>query len=241
MAEDTKFFKTAFSVDNVIFGFDDGDLKVLLIERGEDPFMGKWALPGDLVYPNEDIDSAATRVLKELTGLENVYLEQVKAFGAVERHPLGRVITIAYYSLIKISSNKLKTSSFAKKAKWHSVNEVEALAFDHSEILKSSFTLLKKSIRTRPIGFELLPPKFTLTQLQHLYEAILGSELDKRNFRKKIVSMGLLLDLGEMQEGVAHRPAKLYKFDKDKYETLMSEGFVFELSDSKKLMGTTKT
>ncbi len=240
MAEETKFFKTAFSVDNVIFGFDDGDLKVLLIERGEDPYVGMWALPGDLVYPNEDIDSSATRVLKELTGLENVYLEQVKAFGAVERHPLGRVITIAYYSLIKISSNKLKTSSFAKKAKWHSIKQVETLAFDHSEILKASILLLKKSIRNRPIGFELLPPKFTLTQLQHLYEAVLDAELDKRNFRKKILSMGLLEDIDEMQEGVAHRPARLYRFDKQKYETLMAEGFVFELSDSKKLMGTTK-
>ncbi len=241
MAEETKYFKTAFSVDSVVFGFGDGDLKVLLIERGEEPFSGKWALPGDLVYPNEDIDSSVARVLQELTGLENVYQEQVKAFGAVNRHPIGRVITIAYYSLIKISSNKLKTSSFAKEAKWHSINKVEELAFDHSEILKASFSLLKKSIRTRPIGFELLPPKFTLTQLQHLYEAVLESELDKRNFRKKILSMGLLQDIGEMQAGVAHRPAKLYKFDKEKYETLMSEGFVFELSDSKKLMGTTKS
>ena len=241
MAEETMFFKSAFSVDNVIFGFGDGDLKVLLIERGEEPFNGKWALPGDLVYPNEDIDSAATRVLKELTGLANVYLEQVKAFGAVERHPLGRVITIAYYSLIKISSNNLKTSSFAKKVKWHAVNQIEELAFDHLEILTASFSILKKSIRNRPIGFELLPPKFTLTQLQHLYEAVLEAELDKRNFRKKILSMGLLEDIGEMQVGVAHRPAKLYRFDKSKYELLMAEGFVFELSDSKKLMGTSKS
>ena len=240
MADETKFFKIGLSVDNVIFGFDDGDLKVLLIERGEEPFIGKWALPGDLVYPTEGIESAASRVLNELTGLENVYLEQVKAFGAIDRHPIGRVITIAYYSLIKISSNQLKTSSFAKEAKWHSVNQVESLAFDHFKILKASYLMLKKSIRNRPVGFELLPPKFTLTELQHLYESVLEAELDKRNFRKKILSMGLLKDMNESQAGVAHRPAKLYSFDKEKYEMLMSEGFVFELSDSKKLMGTTK-
>ena len=229
MKEIDGFFKSAFTVDNVIFGFDDGDLKVLLIKRGEEPYIGRWGLPGYFVNQNEDLDSAAIRVLDELTGLKNVYLEQVKAFGRVSRHPQGRVITIAYYSLLKVDDYKLNVSSIATKAKWRSVSEVKELAFDHNEILEACFIRLKKRVRTRPIGFELLPPKFTLTELQHLYESILETQLDKRNFRKKILSMNLLVDLKETQEGVAHRPARLYQFDQDKYDQFVSEGFIFEL------------
>jgi 8-oxo-dGTP diphosphatase len=187
-----------------------------------------------LVYPNEDLDTAAARVLEELTGLDDVYLEQVRAFGSVNRHPLGRVITVAYYSLIKIDNYVVTPASFAQKAKWHSVKDKVSLAFDHNDILQACTDRLKQRVRTRPLGFELLPPKFTLTELQHLYEAILETELDKRNFRKKILSMNLLVDLNEMQEGVAHRPAKLYKFDQDRYEKLVKEGFSFELKESKK-------
>ncbi len=232
-AEVNNFFKSAFSVDNVIFGFDEGDLKVLLIKRGVDPYGGMWALPGDLVYPNEDLDAAAGRVLEELAGLQDVFLEQVEAFGKVERHPLGRVITVAYFSLIKIDNYVVTASSFAEKTKWHSIATVQDLAFDHNEILDSCFQKLKRLVRIRPIGFELLPPKFTLTELQHLYEAILETKLDKRNFRKKILSMNLLVDLEEMQEGVAHRPARLYSFDKERYEKFVAEGFNFELKESK--------
>lgn len=228
------FFKSAFTVDNVIFGFDDGDLKVLLIKRGEAPFQDMWALPGYFVYPNEDLDSAAKRVLGELTGMRNVYLEQVKTFGAPDRHPFGRVITVAYFSLVKISHYHLQPASIAQKAKWHSIAKVKELAFDHNEILEACFQRLKWLVRLRPVGFELLPPKFTLTELQHLYEAILETELDKRNFRKKILSMNLLVDLEETQEGVAHRPAKLYSFDRERYLDFLEEGFVFELKESKK-------
>lgn len=222
-------------MDNVIFGFDNGDLKVLLIKRGEAPFEGQWALPGDLVYPNEGLETAANRVLQELTGLSKVYLEQVGTFGAVDRHPLGRVITIAYFSLIKISNYSVTPSSFAQKAKWHNVDKAQVLklAFDHNEILDTCFLALKSNLRYRPVGFELLPPKFTLTELQHLYEAVLRTKLDKRNFRKKILSMNLLIDLEEMQEGVPHRPAKLYEFDKMRYNKFKAEGFNFELKESK--------
>ncbi len=231
MSEVESFFKSAFSVDNVIFGFDEGDLKVLLIQRGAAPYKGKWALPGDLVYPNEDLDTAAARVLEQLTGLRNVYLEQVKTFGAVDRHPLGRVITIAYYSLIKISDYAVTPASFAQSAKWHSVTRVSELAFDHNEILDSCLKRLKRKVRMSPVGFELLPPKFTLTELQHLYESVLNpvNGLDKRNFRKKILSMNLLVELTESQAGVAHRPAKLYQFDQDKYEEFVAEGFSFDI------------
>ncbi len=231
MSEVESFFKSAFSVDNVIFGFDGGDLKILLIQRGAAPYKGKWALPGDLVYPNEDLDTAAERVLEQLTGLRGVYLEQVRAFGAVNRHPLGRVITIAYISLIKISDYTVTPASFAQSAKWHSIGKVGELAFDHNEILESCLNRLKRKVRMAPIGFELLPPKFTLTELQQLYEAILAPPkgIDKRNFRKKILSTNLLNDLNEVQEGVAHRPAKLYQFDKEKYEQLVAEGYSFDI------------
>ncbi|MBU6341285.1 MAG: NUDIX domain-containing protein [Bacteroidetes bacterium] len=231
MSEVESFFKSAFSVDNVIFGFDGGDLKVLLIQRGAAPYKGKWALPGDLVYPNEDLDTAAQRVLEQLTGLRNVYLEQVKTFGAVDRHPLGRVITIAYYSLIKISDYTVTPASFAQSAKWHSVNKVTELAFDHNEILFSCLNRLKRKVRMTPVGFELLPPKFTLTELQQLYESVLSPSkgLDKRNFRKKMLSMNLLVELTESQAGVAHRPAKLYQFDREKYEEFLAEGFSFDI------------
>ena len=228
------FFNSAFTVDNVIFGFDEGDLKVLLIRRGEEPYDGMWALPGYFVYPNEDLDNAAYRVLEELTGMLNVFLEQVRTFGKVDRHPFGRVITVAYFSLVKIDAYQLQPASIALQAQWHSISDIEELAFDHNRILEACFNRLKWSVKTRPIGFDLLPKKFTLTELQHLYEAILETELDKRNFRKKILSMDLLIDLDETQEGVAHRPAKLYKFDQSRYKELEASGFSFELKDGKR-------
>lgn len=237
MSEFKENFKAAFTVDNVIFGFDEGDLKVLLIKRGRNPFPDQWALPGHFVNEKEDIAAAAARILNELTGLKDVFLEQVGAFGKVDRHPDGRVITLAYFSLIKISKYKVMPSSFAKEVKWHSINELGALAFDHKEILEIAFQKLRLMVKIRPIGFELLPRKFTLTQLQHLYEAILDTDedgLDKRNFRKKILSMKLLIELDEMQEGVAHRPARLYRFDRAVYEELKAGGFSFELKETKR-------
>jgi 8-oxo-dGTP diphosphatase len=230
-------FKSAFTVDNVIFGFDGGDLKVLLIKRNENPCDGQWALPGYFVLPNEDLDSAAQRVLREVTGLENVWLEQVKTFGATDRHDFGRVITVAYYSLVKIADFAPRPAGPADEVTWYQVSKVEelgGLAFDHDTILRFAFPRLKQSIRTRPMGFELLPPEFTLTDLQHLYEAIWETELEKRNFRKKILSMNLLIDRERMQEGVAHRPARLYSFDERKYRELMDEGFSFELKEGKR-------
>ena len=229
MSEVDSFFKSAFSVDNVIFGFDGGDLKVLLIQRGAPPFKGQWALPGDLVYPNENLETAAERVLEQLTGLKGVYLEQVKAFGAVNRHPLGRVITIAFYSLVKTKDYTPTPASFAQVASWHNIHHLDKLAFDHNEILQSCLQQLKLRVRMAPIGFELLPPKFTLTELQQLYESILETDLDKRNFRKKILSMNLLEELAETQEGVAHRPAKLYQFDQERYRQFIEQGYSFDL------------
>lgn len=226
------YAKSAVTVDNVIFGFDQGDLKVLLIKRGEAPFENQWALPGNFVYPNEDLAAAAVRVLYELTSLKDVYLEQVRTFGTVSRHPLGRVITVAYFSLVKIKDYQLKGSApLSQKAEWFSIAKATNLAFDHDAILLACVKRLQRRVRMRPVGFELLPRKFTLTELQHLYEAILQptKKIDKRNFRKKILSMKILVDLGEAQEGVAHRPAKLYKFDKKKYQKFVEEGYIFEM------------
>jgi len=222
-------YKSAFSVDNVIFGFDNDNLKLLLIKRKSDPFRGNWALPGDIVSPSEDLDQAAIRVLEQLTGVKNVFLEQVHTFGKVDRHPRGRVITIAYYSLINIKQVNIVADSFADKVAWKELRSIDKLAFDHFQIIQTCLKRLRRDLKFGPIGFELLPEKFTLTELQRLYEAVLEKELDKRNFRKKILSMNVLKSCHELQKGVAHRPAKLYSFDAQRYEEAKEEGYIFEL------------
>ena len=230
-----QYFKSAFTVDNVIFGFDEGDLKVLLIKRLEEPFAGHWALPGYFVRSDEDLDSAAQRVLTQLTGLTDVFLEQAASYGTIGRHPYGRVITVSYYSLVRTDRFAPRPDQdISEAAAWFPIKEIEPLAFDHDQILRDCLRKLRRDVRYRPIGFELLPPKFTLTELQHLYEAIWETELEKRNFRKKILSMNLLIDLDEMQEGVAHRPARLYRFDEQKYQKFLEEGFIFELKENKR-------
>ncbi len=224
------FYNNTFSIDNVIFGFDEGFLKVLLIERAEETFIGKMALPGNLVRVDEDLDSSAARILNELTGLKDAHLEQLYTFGDVNRHPLGRVITVAYYSLIRIKKHKLlPQSTFAKRAIWIPVNEIPQLAFDHNVIVDRALERLRAKLRFKPIGFELLSEKFSLSQLQDLYESILQIAIDKRNFRKKILSYDLLIPLNEKQKDVSHRAAMLYKFDKMRYQHLDKLGFNFEL------------
>jgi len=224
-----EFYKSAFSVDNIIFGFDKDNLKVLLIKRKTDPYRGQWALPGDIVKPTENLDTAAIRVLEQLTSLKDVYLEQVHTFGKVDRHPKGRVITIAYYSLINIKSVNIAPDSFADQVAWKELRSIDTLAFDHFEIMQTCLKRLQRDVKFGPIGFELLPELFTLTELQKLYESVLDKDLDKRNFRKKILSMNVLKGSQEIQRGVAHRPAKLYTFDAQKYEEAKQGGFIFEL------------
>ena len=229
MPFEEELYKSAFSVDNIIFGFDNHILKVLLIKRAENPFAGMWALPGDIVNPDENLDTSALRVLEQLTGITDVYLDQVYTFGKVDRHPKGRVITIAYYSLVNIEKVDIRPDSFAEQVAWKEVRSIDSLAFDHLTIMKTCLARLKQDLKLRPIGFELLPEKFTLTELQRLYEVILEQDLDKRNFRKKILSMDILKTLHELQSGVSHRPAKLYSFDAVKYEEAKRKGFIFEL------------
>lgn len=235
------------SVDCVIFGFDFDELKVLLIEREipegiAEADSPRFALPGNLVRDDETLDESAQRVLNELTGLKNIFLEQYRAFGdpgrvrsegdrawllSTRTHPEARVITVAYYSLIKLEDFQPSASSFARKVVWVPVSSVPKLGFDHNQILSQALTHLKNKLVNRPVGFELLPEKFTLSQLQKVYETILGTMLDKRNFRRKIFNMGILLPLEEKQTGVPHKPARLYRFDRDRYQELLDSDLVF--------------
>ncbi len=224
-----KYPCAALTVDCVVFGLDEGELKVLLIQRGRDPFRGRWALPGGFVRVDETLETAARRELAEETGLKNVFLEQLYTFGAVDRDPRERVVSVAYYALVKLSDHRARAATDAANAEWFPVSGVPRLAFDHAHILETARTRLKGKVRYEPIGFELLPPKFTLSQLQHLYEAVLETELDKRNFRKKVLGFELLVPLKETQMIGRHRPAQLFRFNQEKYEKLKRRGFNFEL------------
>jgi 8-oxo-dGTP diphosphatase len=208
--------RIALSVDCVIFGFDENKLKVLLIRSDLKKYLNKWSLLGDLVFPNEDLDAAAYRVLKQRTGLNDVYLEQVHTYGIVNRHPAGRVVTVTYCSLINVQHHKINILD--NELHWHDVKTVTDLAFDHQQIFDNCLQRLQKRVQEHPLGFNLLPKKFSLRDLQNLYEAILNIKMDRRNFRKKFFSMDFLIDLKEMEQDVPHRPGKLYKFNYEKYE-----------------------
>lgn len=203
------YFRIAISVDCVIFCYDNKDLKVLVIKSDLEEFSGLYSLLGDLVRPDEDLDAASYRILQERTGMEDVYLEQVHTFGSLDRHPSGRVITTAYYSLIDVKHQKLRLNN--NDLHWHSVKSIKKLAFDHKSILDTCLDRLREQVMEHPVIFNLLPEKFSLRELQELYEAILMIDLDRRNFRKKIAIKDWLLDLNEMEEDVPHRPGKLYK------------------------------
>jgi 8-oxo-dGTP diphosphatase len=210
-SEDREFFQIAISVDCVIFGFDKNELKVLLIKSDLEEFNNQWSLLGDLVRPDENLENASYRVLKHRTGLDDVYLEQVYTFGEVNRHPAGRVISTAFYSLINIKDHQPVLSD--NELHWHPVNEISSLAFDHKTILDTCLRRLQSKIEEHPIVFNLLPEKFSLRELQNLYEAILGVKMDRRNFRKKFFLMNWLEDMNELEQDVPHRPGKLYRFN----------------------------
>lgn len=230
MAYSYEFPRPALTVDCVIFGLDDQNiLKVMLIQRNISPFKEEWALPGGFVRMDESLDAAARRELVEETGIKDVFLEQLFTFGQPDRDPRDRIVSVAYYALVNLIEHPVQAATDASDAAWFPINKTPPLAFDHNEILTMAIGRLKGKLRYAPIGFQLLPQKFTLTELQKLYETILGTALDKRNFRKKILKMGLLIELDEKQTGVAHRAAKLYRFDEIKYEALTEKGFNFEL------------
>jgi len=237
------------SVDSVVFGFDSVHLNVLLIGREilyKGTWYHDWKFPGDLIRLNEDIDTASKRILKELTGLQNIYMKQLKAFGSLDRlirrpqdmswlisinHPEKRVITIPYYSLINLSNNGERKTGLTTIARWINVDDVSdlPLAFDHQEIFEFALETLRNELRTKPLAFELLPSKFSLSQLQKIYEVIFGTALDKRNFRKKISNLSYIVALNEKETQVSHRPAKLYMFSREIYQRLKTENFDFTI------------
>lgn len=221
--------KPSVTVDCVVFGLDEEDLKIILIERSGEPFKGRWALPGGFIQMDESLEQAAMRELKEETGIENIFLEQLYTFGEVDRDPRDRVISVAYYALVNLRDHTVKAATDARSAAWFSVDDIPKLAFDHNRILDMALRRLRGKVRYEPIGFELLPEKFTLTQLQRMYEKILEQDIDKRNFRKKVLSMEFLKELDEVQMDVSHRAARLYKFDEKKYRQLKEKGFNFEI------------
>jgi 8-oxo-dGTP diphosphatase len=224
--------RPAIAVDCAVFGLDANVLKLLLIRRSLKPFKGHWALPGGFVRMQETLDGAALRELHEETGLKDVFLEQLYSFGAVDRDPRERVVSVSYYALVKLSDHRARAATDASDAEWFSLDSLPALAFDHGAIVEMARTRLQGKLRYQPVGFELLPRKFTLSDLQGLYEAILGTALDKRNFRKKVLELGLLEPLQETRMNGRHRPAQLFRFNAKKYEALRKRGFNFEPSCS---------
>jgi 8-oxo-dGTP diphosphatase len=208
--------RVALSVDCVIFGFDENKLKVLLIRSDLKKYKNKFSLLGDLIKPQEDLRQSAYRILQQRTGMTDLYLEQVHTFGEVGRHPAGRVVSVAYCSLINVQNHHLKILD--NDLHWHDVNGITELLFDHKKIFDACYSWLQKRVQEHPLAFNLLPNKFSLRELQNLYEAILNKKLDRRNFRKKFFSMNFLIDQGEDEKNVPHRPGRLYKFDYEKYE-----------------------
>jgi 8-oxo-dGTP diphosphatase len=215
------------AVDLVIFTIRDGALHALLIQRAAPPFEGRWALPGGFILHGESLEDAALRELGEETGVRNVYLEQLYSFGDPERDPRGRVISVAYYALVAADRAPLAAGSDASAAQWWPVAAHPRLAFDHGQILGYALERLRNKLEYTTVGFQLLPPKFTLTQLQLVYEAILGRELDKRNFRRKMELLGILRPLQEWAREGRSRPAQLFTFSAKRFEKLKDKGILF--------------
>jgi len=224
-----EYARPALTADCVVFGLDNEDLKVLLVQRNFDPFAGYWALPGGFAVVGESVEETARRELTEETGLQGIFLEQLYTFSEPHRDPREHVVTVAHFALVNLDEHEVNAASDARDAAWFELGDLPRLAFDHDKILQTAYKRLRGKIRYQPIGFELLPQKFALRQLQQVYEKILDRKLDKRNFRKKILKMGILEELDEIEADVAHRAARLYRFDQQAYDRMVTEGFNFEL------------
>lgn len=218
------------AVDAVIFGyFDKQDLQLLLIKRKIDPFKGGWALPGGLVLDDENLDDAVKRELHEEAGIKPDFLEQLYTYGNVGRDPRNRVVSVAYLGLVNPSYHELFADSDAEDAQWFSVDQLPTLAFDHKSIIDMALKRLRTKIQYQPIGFNLLNEEFPFSDLENLYKTIVGREIDRRNFRKKIMSYGLLNETNNVKKEGSGRPGKLFTFNTEKYEELEKEGFYFEI------------
>jgi len=215
------------AVDCIIFGFDQNDLKLLLTKRSFEPEKGKWSLIGGFVQDDESLDDATKRVLYKLTGLKNIFMDEVKVFSEVDRDPMERTISVVYYALIKINKNLKLSRDYG--AQWFSVDDLPVLIFDHNNMVDAAHEKLRWMARHQPIGFELLPKKFSIPQLRRLYEAIYDKELDKRNFSRKIIAMSMLEKLGEKDKSTSKKGAYLYRFDKRRYRELVNKGLNFEI------------
>lgn len=224
-----EYERPALATDCAIFGFDGGELKLLLLEREKEPFENKWALPGGFVYMNETTEESAKRILLEKAGLKNVFIEQLFTFSKVDRDPRERIISVSYFALVNKSQFELIAGRDTIQAEWFPISKLPELGFDHLEIVSLAIERLKGKVKYQPIGFELLDKKFTLSQLQLLYEAILQTSIDKRNFRKKLIGMGLLKQLDEKEQNVPRKAAFYYSFDNKAYDELTKKGFHFEL------------
>ncbi|MBU1201495.1 MAG: NUDIX hydrolase [Nanoarchaeota archaeon] len=210
----------SLAVDIVVFTVMNGFLKVLLIRRGVEPFKGKYALPGGFVRDDESLEEAALRELSEETNVKNIFIKKLSAYGDVNRDPRGRIVSVVFIALIDSERFKLKASTDAMHAEWVNINAMKSLAFDHNTILNDSLDELKLDVQTTNIAAQMLPDKFTLSELQKLYETILGSELDKRNFRKRIKTFNILKPFNESKMEGAHRPAQLFSFREKKFSSL---------------------
>jgi 8-oxo-dGTP diphosphatase len=214
------------AVDIVIFAIHLGELRVLLVKRGIPPFAGQFAIPGGFVLEDESLDQAALRELKEETGVGEVYLEQLYSFGDPGRDPRGRVITVAYFALISADRSPLLAGTDAADARWFAIRDLPVLAFDHCKILDYALERLRNKLEYTTVGFQLLPSRFSLTELQEVYEAILGKKLDKRNFRRKLLLLKVLRPTRKYRHG-GRRPARLYEFVAANFEKLKDKGILF--------------
>lgn len=221
--------KIKLTVDAVVFGYDEGLISVLLVKRKYDPFKGCWALPGGFVLNDESLEDAVERELHEETGVKINYLEQLYTFGNPSRDPRGRIVSIAYFGLVRPTAFQINASTDAEEVKWFDINHLPEMSFDHMEILDSAVKRLQAKITYEPLGFELLDKKFPFSDLEKLYSSLLGREVDRRNFRKKILSLNVLDELDEKVSKSTGRPANLFQFNRKRYFQLKKEGIIFDI------------
>ncbi|OIN60048.1 NUDIX hydrolase [Arsenicibacter rosenii] len=217
------------TVDCVIFGYDGKQLSVLLLNRKEEPYAGMWTIPGGFLYLDETLEASADRILTTKTGIASLFLEQLFTFGKPDRDPRGRVLSVAYYALINPERFELSAGNMANDVNWFPIGQLPELGFDHNDVLKTAIQRLQAKATYQPIGFELLNPQFTISELQDLYECILDVKLDRRNFHKKMMASGIVRPTGQKRLGEKNRAPELFEFDREQYNELVKSGFQFKI------------